>query len=104
MPILNATQIAAAARNFANVEFVLAGAVANLALDQIEAAVTAIDTAMADSPATFAALLTGTYSGNANVGSVFGSLVAAAVPGSTENQQGAMLIYWIQQVLGGIHV
>jgi hypothetical protein len=96
MSILNAAQIAAAARAFANSVFVLPGATANLNLTQIEAGITAIDTAMSDTPAAFATA----FSGSANVGSAFGAAVAAAVPGSTTAQQGVMLIFWVQQVTG----
>jgi hypothetical protein len=96
VPILNSTQIAAAAKAFANSVFVIPNVTANLNLTQIIAGITAIDTVMSSTPASFA----GTYSASANVGSSFGTAVATAVPGSTTAQQGLMLIFWLQQVTG----
>jgi hypothetical protein len=96
MSILNSTQIAAAARAFAQEMFVIPGLVANLNLTQIEAGITAIDNVMSDSPSAFATA----FSGSANVGSAFGAAVSSAVPGSTTTQQGVMLIFWVQQVTG----
>jgi hypothetical protein len=95
MSILNATQIAAAARAFAASVFT-PQVTANLNLTQIEAGITAIDNTMSDTPAAFATA----FSASPNVGSAFGAAVAAAVPGSTTAQQGVMLIFWTQQVTG----
>ncbi len=96
MAILNATQIAAAAVAFAQHSFVIPNQTANLSLTDIQAGITAIDTAMAQTPAAFATA----HSGSANVGAGFGAAVAAAVPASTVAQQSAMLIFWTQQVTG----
>lgn len=96
MAILNATQIAAAARAFAQSQFVVPNNVANLSLTDIITAITAIDTAMASTPSAFATA----HSGSANVGAAFGAAVSAAVPTSTSAQQGVLLIFWVQQVTG----
>ena len=96
MPILNSTQIAAAAQAFAQHSFVVPNVTANLSVTQIIAGITAIDTLMSSTPASAAS----TYSGQVNVGSMFGAAVAAAVPGSTSGQQGLMLIFWCSQVTG----
>ncbi|CAM6003249.1 unnamed protein product [Sphagnum balticum] len=62
--------------------------------------ITTIDTLMADTPAAFSTLLTGTYSSQPNVGSVFGAAVSAAVPSSTSEQQGIMLLFWTAALFG----
>ena len=100
MSILNATQIAAAARAFAQQQFVTPNVTANLNLTQIIAGITAIDTVMSDSPAAFNTAYGTGGTNSFNVGSAFGAAVSAAVPGSTVAQQGVMLIFWCQQVTG----
>lgn len=101
MPILNSTQITAAAVAFANDAFVKSGAVANLSTTDVIALMTAIDTAMASTPSAFAAA----HSGSANVGAGFGAAASAAVPTSTSVQQSIGLYYWAAQIklslLGG---
>jgi hypothetical protein len=96
MPILNPTQIQAAAVAFAKTVFVIPNVTANLSTTQIIAGITAIDTLMSSTPTAFAS----TYSASVNVGSSFGDAVSTAVPGSTTAQQGLMLIFWLQQVTG----
>jgi hypothetical protein len=94
MSILTAPQIAAAAAAFANSAFVAPNLTANLSMTQIIAGITAIDNLMAGTVAAFATA----GSGAANAASVFGVVVAAAVPASTSQQQGGMLIFWLQQL------
>ena len=100
MAILTTAQIATAAQAFAKQQFVTPNTTANLSTTQIITGITAIDTLMADTPATFAALCTGTYSSQPNVGSVFGAAVSAAVPASTSEQQGIMLLFWVAALFG----
>ena len=100
MSILTSAQIVAAAQAFAQQQFVAPNVTANLSSTQIIAGITTIDTLMADTPAAFAALCTGTYSSQPNLGSVFGAAVSAAVPGSTSEQQGIMLLFWTAALFG----
>jgi hypothetical protein len=97
MSILTPTQIQTASQAFATYWNGL-GNVANLSTTQIAAGITAIDTLMADTPAAVATLLGSTYSGQPNLGSVFGAAVSAAVPGSTSQQQAFMLTFWLKQL------
>jgi hypothetical protein len=93
MPILNSTQIAAAARNCANVLFVIPGATAILNLTQLITAVTACDTAMSLTPAAFAS----TYSSAGNVAAGLGTAIFASVSGITQAQAAVVLESWTQQ-------
>ena len=99
MSILTTSQIAAQARAFCQQQFVQ-GVTANLSLTQVETGITTIDNIMASSPSAFATALTSTYSGQPNVGSVFGAEVSLAVPTSTSEQQGIMLLFWVAGLFG----
>jgi hypothetical protein len=94
--ILTPTQIAAAGVAFANWAFPPT-VTANLNTTQIQAALTALDAAMAMTPAEFAS----TYGNSANVGAAIGAAAFGAVSGLTETQAAAMLVFWVQQVVPG---
>jgi hypothetical protein len=93
VPILTSAQIFAAAQQFAQQAFVTPNVTANLSMTQIQAGITAIDTAMSLTPSAYAS----TYSGLPNTASGLGSAVLTAVPAATDAQAGLMLVLWTEQ-------
>jgi hypothetical protein len=100
MSILTTAQITAAAAAFANQQFVAPKVTANLSTTQIIAGITAIDTAMASTVASYSATYGPSGLNVANTASGFGAAVSAAVPGSTSEQQGIMLLFWTAALFG----